>query len=107
MRRRFQLHTEIIIEAAIAQHVQLLNAVIAQARSARAKAISKVQFQIHDLQAEFQLCECTSTQVSIREGRTNEIINGGFGLKSKNTVIQMIEKVWMEKYAIRILSMQE
>ena len=82
------------IEAAIAQHCQPLTAAIAQERTTRTQAISEVQSQISDLRLAFEAFSANSASPP-RDGgtRTNEIVIGGFGLKSKQGAINLVEKI--------------
>ena len=82
------------IEAVIAQHCQPLTAAIAQERTTRTQAISEVQSQISDLRLAFEAFSANSASPP-RDGgtRTNEIVIGGFGLKSKQGAINLVEKI--------------
>ena len=92
--RQAQLETKRSIEAATAQHVQPLNAAIAQESRTRAQTILEVQQQIQGLQEEFQTFTSQPRQLPPRdEGRHDEIVIGGFGSKSKDGAIRMVEKI--------------
>ena len=84
--------TKRVIECAIAQHVQPLNTAIAQERTSRVQAISDVQTQISELRKE--LCAFIAEPGQrVREGRSDEVVIGGFGLKSKHGAIALVEKI--------------
>ena len=85
------------IETAIAQYVQPLNTIIAQERTSRVQAISEIQQQIKSLQAEVHTISANTVPNRPREGRSDEVVIGGFGLKSKEGAIEMIEKIIMDK----------
>ena len=93
--RRLHLDQKRAIETAIAQHVQPLNAAIAQERTARVQAVTEEHQQIPGLHEEFKVFQINSKQLPPREGRGqgDEVEIEGFGMKSKDGAIQMVEKV--------------
>ena len=91
--RRQQEETKRTIESVIATHVQSLNAAIVHERTARTQAISEIQIQIQGLQAEFQTFTATTAQRPLREDRKDEVVIGGFGTKSKEGAINMVESI--------------
>ena len=65
--------TKRVIECVIAQHVQPLNAAIAQERTSRVQAISNVQTQISELREELRAF-ITEPGQRAREGRSDEVV---------------------------------
>ena len=80
------------IETAIAQHVQPLNSAIAQERTERTQAISSVQGEIADLRAAFEAFTTNPNQQS-RENLSDEVVVGGFGQKSKDGAISLVQLI--------------
>ena len=91
--RQVQLETKRSIETVIAQHVQPLNAAIAQERTIRVQATLEVQQQIQGLQEEFRAFTSQSRQLPSREERDGEIVIGDFVSKSKDGAMHMAEKI--------------
>ena len=89
------------IETTIAQYCQPLSSAIAQERTERTQAISEVQAQITELRNAFEAFSTNSIPPSRAGGnRTDEIVIGGFGLKSKHVTITLVEKIIEIKNAI-------
>ena len=94
---RHESDMKLVITFAMFQHVQSLNAVIVHERIARTQAISEIQTQIQGLHAEFQAFTATTAQMPLREDRNDEVVIGGFGMKSKERRINVIENIIMIK----------
>ena len=81
-----------VIIFVIVQYVQLLNVSIVKEKIERQKAISEVQRQINILRDEVRTLNSNSN-LRPRDARTDEVVIGGFGQKSKDGAIKMIEKI--------------
>ena len=82
------------IETTIAHHIQLLSTAIAQERVEGVQAITDIQYQISELRAAFDTLSATPAPTQYpREARSEEVVIGGFGQKSKEGAISLVEKI--------------
>ena len=83
--------------AVITEHVQPLGVAIEQKRTERVQAVAEVHEQFIGLRDEFPAFAATSDSrardARHDDARTDEIVIVGFGLKSKDGAIAMVEKV--------------
>ena len=85
------------IESTIVLQLQPLNHAIAQERIERVEAISDIQTQISDLRAAFDAFSTNPPPGHRREEGGDEIVIGGFGQKSKEGAITMVQKIIDDK----------
>ena len=91
---RQQAELQRTIETTIAQHCHPLSTAIAQEMTTRIQGISEVQAQITELRNTFEAFSTSSIPPSRAGGnRTDKIVIGGFGLKSKYGAIALVEKI--------------
>ena len=93
---RYEFEMQWVITSAIAQYVQPLSASIVQERTERQKAIFEMQGQITILRAEVQALNSNSN-LRPRDARTDEVIIGDFGQKSKDAAVNMVSEIIDDK----------
>ena len=82
------------IETTIAHHVQPLSTAIAQERIERVQAIARTQDQVSELRAAFGALSTNAVPAQHPRGsRSEEIVIGGFGQKSKEGAINLVENI--------------
>ena len=88
-------HSEIkrTILFAIGKQIQSFHSAIDAERAEQMQAVANIEVQIAELRQEFLAVTSSSSQRPLEVVRLDEIVIGGFGFKSKEVAIMMIEKV--------------